>query len=326
MTMSVQITIVGLGQIGASAGLALAEHKSLLYRLGHDKDPEVAKKAQKLGAVEDVKFNLPSSVRDAKIVLLCLPVSELRATLESIALDLPEGAVVMDTAPVKEAVAKWAQEILPAGRYYVGLLPAINPVYLHRNETGVDSARADFFENGLISLNALPGTPEEAVKLASDLILLLGATPLYGDMFETDGLMTSTHLVPQLLAVALLNAVVDQPGWNDARKLAGRPFAALTSAAAYQDGLDGLTEATLLNRKNVARVLDVLISTLGNLRQDIADGNREGVFDRIEQALEGRERWVMDRFSGKGMEQEKADLSEIPSVWERLFGSRKKRK
>jgi prephenate dehydrogenase len=324
--MTVQITIVGLGQIGASAGLALAEHKSLLHRVGHDKEPEVAKKAQKMDAVDDIKFNLPSAVREAKIVLLSLPVNEMRATLETIALDLPEGAVVMDTAPVKEAVAKWAQEILPEGRYYIGLAPAINPLYLHRTELGVEAANADLFKNGLISLNALPGAPEEAVKLASDLIHLLGATPLYGDMVETDGLMTSTHLVPQLLAVALLNAIVDQPGWNDARKLAGRPFATLTSAVADQDGFEALTEAALLNQKNVTRVLDGVIGVLGGLRQDIADGNREGVSERIEQAVAGRERWLNERLAGDWLEREKPNLSELPSIWERMLGSRKKRK
>jgi len=324
--MTVQITIVGLGQIGASAGLALAEHKSLLHRVGHDKEPEVAKKAQKMDAVDDIKFNLPSAVREAKIVLLSLPAHEMRATLEAIALDLPEGAVVMDTAPVKEAVAKWAQEILPEGRHYIGLAPAINPLYLHRTELGIEAADADLFKNGLISLNALPGTPGEAVKLASDLIHLLGATPLYGDIVETDGLMTSTHLIPQLLAVALLNAIVDQPGWNDARKLAGRPFATLTSAVVDQDGFEALTEAALLNQKNVTRVLDVLIGVLSGLRHDIAEGDREGVSDRIEQALAGRQRWLVERLSAEWSEGEKPDLSELPSVWERMLGSRKKRK
>lgn len=325
--MTVQITIVGLGQVGASAGLALAEHQSLLHRVGHDKDPGVAKQAQQMGAVDDVKFNLPSAVREAKIVLLSLPAHEMRSTLEIIAPDLPEGAVVLDTAPVKEAVAQWAQEILPEGRYYVGLAPAVNPVYLHRSEMGVETATADFFNNGLISLNALPGVPEEAVKLATDLIHLLGATPLYGDMVETDGLMASTHLAPQLLAVAMLNAIVNQPGWDDARKLAGRPFATLTSAVAYQDGFESLTEAALLNQKNVTRVLDTIIGTLSDLRQDIAEGNREGVSERIEQALTGRERWLAARLSGDWLQREKPNLSEIPSIWERmLVGSRKKRK
>lgn len=324
--MTVQITIVGLGQIGASAGLALAEHKSLLHRVGHDKEPEIAKKAQKMGAVDEIKFNLPAAVRGAKIVLLSLPVNEMRAALETIALDLPEGAVVMDTAPVKEAVAKWAQEILPEGRYYVGLAPAVNPLYLHRSEIGIESATVDFFKDSLISLNVTPGTPEEAVKLAADLISLLGATPLYGDMVETDGLMTSTYLVPQLLAVALLNAIVDQPGWSDARKLAGRPFAMLTSAAAYQDGFEALTEAAIINQKNVTRVLDLVIGVLGDLRQDIAEGNHDGVSERIEQALKGRQRWLVERLSADWAEGEKPDLSELPSVWERMMGSRKKRK
>jgi prephenate dehydrogenase len=324
--MTLQMTIVGLGQIGASAGLALAEHKNMLHRVGHDKNPGVAKQAQKMDAVDDVKFNLPAAVRDSKIVLLSLPVHEIRATLEVIAQDLPSGAVVLDTAPVKEAMSKWAQELLPEGCHYVGLVPAINPQYLHRNEFGFESAEADLFKDSLITLNALPGTPAEAVQLASDLIHLLGATPIYGDLFESDGLMTSTHLVPQLMAVALLNSVLDQPGWNDARKLAGRPFAALTSAVAYQDEFEALTEAVLLNQNNVTRVLDVVIGALSNLRQDIADGNREAVSDRIEGALVGRERWLAERLSADWSEGSRPDLSELPSVWERMFGSVKRRK
>ena len=51
--MSVQITIVGLGQIGASVGLALGKRRSDIHRVGHDKNLEVAKKAQQIGAVDD---------------------------------------------------------------------------------------------------------------------------------------------------------------------------------------------------------------------------------------------------------------------------------
>jgi prephenate dehydrogenase len=324
--MTLPITIVGLGQVGASAGLALAEHKKLLHRVGHDKDPGVAKQAQKMGAVDDVKFNLPSAVREAKIVFLSLPVHEIRATLEVIAQDLPAGAVVMDTAPVKEPVSKWAQEILPEGRYYVGLVPAINPEYMHRNKVGVEAGTADFFKDGLITLTTTPGVPAEAVRLASDFIHMLGATPLYGDMFETDGLMASTHLAPQLMAVALINAIVNQPGWNDARKLAGRPFATLTSAVAYQDEFESLTEAALLNEKNVTRVLDIVIDALNELRQDIAEGDRDSLSDSIKQAVVGRQRWMAERFSADWSDVAKPDLSEVPSVLETLIGSRKKRK
>ena len=61
--MSAQITIVGLGQIGASVGLALGKRRSDIRRVGHDKSPEIAKKALQRGAVDEMKYNLPAAVR-----------------------------------------------------------------------------------------------------------------------------------------------------------------------------------------------------------------------------------------------------------------------
>ena len=323
--MSIQITIIGLGQIGASAGLALGKRRDDIRRVGHDKSPEIAKKAQQIGAVDDVKFNLPASVRDANIVLLSLPVNEVRETLEIIAQDLREGVVILSITPVQEAVMEWAQEILPTGRYLVGLAPAINPMYLHRIDLGVDAAEEDLFDNGIVMLSTMSGVPEQAVRVATDLIETLGATPLFGDMPEMDGLMASTHLVPQLVAAALLNAIVDQPGWQEARKMAGRPFAALTSALAYQDEIHSLGEAAISNRENIARVLDVVIGSLQGMRNDIANGNREDVNERLELALEGRRRWLAERLQADWQsEGKKMDLQSLPTFWERFLGSRER--
>src|ERR1043165_9746790 len=110
--MSVQITIVGLGQIGSSIGLALKAHEVNVHRVGHDKDLQAAKESQKAGAVDDVKYNLPASIRDAKIVILALPLAGMRETLKVIAPDLQEGTLVLDTAPAKTTVAGWAKELL----------------------------------------------------------------------------------------------------------------------------------------------------------------------------------------------------------------------
>jgi len=325
--MTEQITIVGLGQLGASIGLALGSRRSDIHRVGHDKDPETAKSAQKKGAVDDVKYNLPASVREANIVLLSLPVNEIRSTLEAIALDLPDGAIVMDTSPLQSSVAEWAQEILPEGRYYVGLVPAINPSYMHRIEMGLEAAEEDMFEGGIVVLATLPGVPEYAVNVAMNLIATLGATPLFADMVETDSLMASTHIVPQLVAAATLNAVVDQPGWKEARKLAGRPFAALTSALAFQDEIDSLGAAALLNREHVTRVLDVIIGSLQGLRNDIADGNQEDVSDRLELALEGHRRWLGERLQGDwSNEMGRPKIDQYPNFMERLVGIRKRPK
>ena len=118
--------------------------------------------------------------------------------------------------------------------------------------------------------------------------------------------------------------MVDQPGWQEARKLAGRPFAALTSALVYQDEIGSLGEAALLNRENVSRVLDVVIGSLQGLRDDVANGNREDVSERLELALEGRRRWLGERLQGDWPNEGKQENVQIPTFWEHMLGSRRR--
>ena len=292
--MSVQITIIGLGQVGSSIGLALAEQKSI-KRVGHDKNYETARAAHKAGAVDETKINLPASVLDANIVILCLPLSEIRETLKFIADDLQEGAVILDTAPAKAKVATWVNELIPHGRYYVGLAPAAGANYLHGIDLGVEAARVDLFNNGLFLVNAPSGTPGEAVKLATDLIELLGAQSLFTDPMEADGLLAATHLLPQLAAAALLDATVDQPGWVEARKVAARPYATATAALAYHDEAKSLGEAALGNRESVIRVLDAYVASLQKLRDDIDRGDDQSVSEFLEDAVKARDRWLNER-------------------------------
>ncbi|MCC6984915.1 MAG: hypothetical protein IT309_00665, partial [Anaerolineales bacterium] len=63
--MPVKITIIGLGQIGASVGLALAAHKDKVVTTGHDKEIGNEQRAKKLGAVDQTNHNLPASVENA---------------------------------------------------------------------------------------------------------------------------------------------------------------------------------------------------------------------------------------------------------------------
>lgn len=292
--MSVQITIIGLGQVGTSIGLALAEQKSI-KRVGHDKNYETARAAHKAGAVDETKINLPASVIDANIVLLCLPLSEMRETLKFISDDLQDGTVILDMAPAKAKVAEWVNQLIPQGRYYVGLAPAAGANYLHGIDLGVEAARVDLFKNGLFLVNAPHGTPGEAVKLATDLIELLGAQFLFTDSVEADGLLASTHLLPQLAAAALLDATVDQPGWVEARKVAARPYATATAALAYHDEAQSLGEAALGNRENVLRVLDTYMSSLQKLRDEIDHGDDRSVAEFLEDAVKARDRWLHER-------------------------------
>lgn len=315
--MSVQITIVGLGQIGSSIGLALKAHEVDARLVGHDKDPQAAKESQRIGAVDEVKYNLPASVREAKIVILALPLAEMRETFRVIAPDLQEGTLVLDMAPAKATVAGWAKELLPPGRYYVGLTPAINPNYLHETAYGVKAARADLFEKGLLVVNAPQGTPMNVFNLVMDLVGLLGAMPLLMDIAEADGVFSAMHVLPQLAAAALLDTTVDKPGWLEARKLAGRPYAAVTGGAAFHDDMRSLGEVALENRENIVRLLNAYITSLINLRDEIDERDREAVLERLGAAWNGRTRWFEERTAAEWLKAEGQQM-DIPSFGERV--------
>ncbi len=315
--MTVQITIVGLGQIGASIGLALKARNLDVRLIGHDKDAETAKEAQKRGAVDDVKYNLPASVANARIVILALPFAGIRETLAIIAHDLQEGSLIIDTAPSKEATAAWAKELLPAGRYYVGVTPAINPAYLHDTEFGVKAARADLFDKGLMAVNAPLGTPESVFNLTVDLVSLMGASPLLMDSMEADGIFAAIHMLPQLASSALLETTLDKPGWVEARKLAGRPFALVTSGSAYHDDMLSLSDAVLENKENVVRLLNAYLTSLIQLRDEIEDNDRDALQSRLEAAAGGRIRWLNERSIADWLQYERPKI-DVPSFGERV--------
>lgn len=317
--MSVKITIIGLGQVGGSIGLALAPHKNSLSVFGHDKEISIERAAQKKGAVEKTEHNLPRAVEGAKIVILALPVHQVRDTLGFIAPDLMEGAIVVDTSPVKSEVSKWVKDILPAGCSYVGIVPAIGSEFLNGTEKGLDSARADLFSKSIFLLDAPASTTGESVELIMELVQLLGANIMLTDIVESDGLMATVHLLPQLVSVALLNATVDQPGWLEGRKLAGRAYVAATSALVVEDEPDALHMSALHNKENVVRSLNTMIASLGALRDDIEKGNEEAVKVRLQAAHEGREVWLNERISANWESMHKESDKPI-AISERLFG------
>lgn len=310
--MTTQITILGLGQIGASMGLAIKESESPIHRVGHDKNMGLEKAALSLGVVDDVR-KLHEAVRGADVVLLCLPLAEIRETLKLIGPNLKTNAVVMDTAPVKSGTMNWAKEFIPQGRFYLGLIPALTPDTFASSESGLNAARSDLFKRTVMVVDAPPGTPLEVEQLAFDLARLLGAKVMLADAAESDGWMASVHLLPQLAAAALLDATVDGPGWMDARKLAGRPFAGVTGGLAYYDDPASLREAALTNRFAVVHALDVLMASLKGLRDDVEKGDEQSVAERLDHACAARERWLDERSAAEWLK-EGGDAIELPDA------------
>lgn len=321
--MPIKITILGLGSIGTSIGLALAKIKDQVVRVGNDREPNVARQAEKLGAVDRTVINLPSAVKDADVVIMALPADEIRDTMEVIAPDLKPGVVLLDTSPLKVAVMQWAKELLPGeDRYFASLTPSLNPDYILDTGQGIENAHADLFKNSLMLITTLPGIDESAISLATNLTDILGATPLFADALEIDGLNASINGLPRLVSAALINTTVDQPGWREARKLAGHAYAQVTELALYPEESKVLGQAALFNAENSVRMLDLMITELQKLRDTIAAQDAAALQQQLEHARDERELWMKQRLAANWETKPNVRVPSGGEMMGKLFGIR----
>ncbi len=314
--MTVQISIIGMGQVGTSIGLALEPQKERILRVGHDRKPDIARQAEKMGALDKVIGNLHAAVEGADLVILAVPEDQIKKTLEQITPDLKEGAVLMDASSSMVTVGKWVKELLPDERYFATICPSVNPQYLGDLMLGPDAAHADLFKKSLLVISSPPGMPADAIRLATELASLLGATPFYADPLEFDGLVAASNVLPQLLGVALVNATVTQPGWREGRKLAGKNFHHITEPLMFLPEGSSLEHQAMMNRENVVRVINDLILSLKDIRDAVQDEDRE-VLDRlVGDARKSQAEWYNQRMSAEW--EKDRSRPEMPSTGEQL--------
>ena len=248
------ISIIGLGLTGTSLGLALQREETNFEIVGHDKEPEMSRRARQLGAVQRTEWNLHSAVDGCNLVVLAIPLSEVADTLGHIAADLQPGTLVLISVNAMQPAIEFADEHLSEEIRCVVLHPILNGV------GGTPSARADLFDGTTICLAPTLQTAPEAVQLASDFVERIGAKPLFMDPQEHDGIIAGVEYLPQLLAAALMRVSTGAPGWVEAQRLAGRQFAQSTELLSSAEQMLGTFQA---NR-------EVLMMRLGQLQQELA--------------------------------------------------------
>lgn len=311
------ITIVGMGAIGTSIGLALKKSGGEFEIVGHDREPTVATAARKANAVDRTSWNLISATESADLIILAAPISAIRKTMEAMAPDLKEGCLIVDTCSVKRPVLEWADELLPQTVSFVGGNPIVQVPAGEPGKTGPQLASEDLFVKKLFCLCPSTRTPPEAVRLAADLVATLGAQPYFLDAAEHDGLVAGVEHLPLALSAALLNTVAQSSGWREMRKVAGDTFMRatdLTSAAA-----DALRETSLSNAENMVRWIDDSIRKLYELRNAIREGDEEYLDNLFSDVVESRDKWLADRARGFAGE-DLPSAPETPSYWKSLFG------
>ena len=288
-----EIFLIGLGEIGASIGLALRESGAAAQRIGHDPDGRLVREAVQTGAI-DRAGSFAGAARGADLIVLSLPAPAVPDALEALARQLKPDAVVLDTALPRTAAGERVRAGWPAGRHYLGAVPSLSVSALTSPPSG---PRPDLFRGGQLGLVLPPGTPEAVARLAYQFAHILGCSPFFVEGSELDGVEASAEALARVAAAALMRAATQAPNWRETERLAGRGLGVVAGLLTWQDPRD-LAASLSANRANVLAKLDGLLEVLADLRHKIDASDGRGLAERLGAARRAYEQWLNQRARG----------------------------
>jgi len=325
--MTIDLTIIGLNKIGVSIGLALKNHTQEIRRFGHDRENSKQKKALELGALDQTPGSIYDAIESADIIILSVPIDEIRETIETISPKLKPGVVIMDTSPLKISILKMMDDILPEDSYFISFHPTLNPKYFSESSMDLDYAHDDLFKNSFIIITNSPKTDGEVIKLASDLSKFVGSSPYFADPFEIDGLISGTEILPKLIVAAYIHSLASQPGWKESQKVASNSYFEMSEIIHHLLEREHFGESAKYNKENTIRVLNNLLSSLIDMREFIENDEWDELQKFIGDAKNSQTDWKNNR--NRADWDNLNDYSEVPSSGDfllKMIGFGKKRK
>ncbi len=310
------ISIVGLGRLGASIGLAVQQSSLDVRVVGHDRNADVARLALSMGAVTKLEMEVQALAAKADILVLAVPFVELEALLAVIGDQVQGHTLVLDLTPLKGPSLKLAQKYLKQG-HYVGATAVLSAEWLVDGRSELEAASGDVFKNGVFCLSPSPQADPKAVETAVTFGRLLGAIPYFVDPMEYDGLLIGVQTAPGLLATALFRTISQSTGWRDMLRFAGVPFAMSTQPLV--GGQDVAKEA-LSNKIATLRWLDALTDELKVMRRLVQEGEEELLAAMMSAAFMDRAAWLEQREKNNWEEVETPDMESF-SLSSHFLGS-----
>jgi prephenate dehydrogenase len=248
------VAILGPGLIGGSIALALRE-RSLADKLAlYARSKKALDEIRQSGLAAELTGDPCAAVREADLVILCVPIEAMAPLAAQIAGALKPSALVTDVGSVKASVCRELEPLLAGHALWIGSHPMAGS-----EMAGFSAARADLFADAAVILTPTRETPPEAERRATQFWQALGGriTCLAPELHD-DCVAQISHL-PHLLAAELVVHASEQ-----ARRLAGGGFRDTTRIASGSPEL--WVEILQANRQAVARHLDGLIGDLRTLQ------------------------------------------------------------
>jgi prephenate dehydrogenase len=192
MTPLHQITILGGGLLGGSLAMACAApYRAVLW----SRRQEATTEALSLGI--DATSDLALAVRNADLLVLCVPVGHMAGLLQqAIDAGLPRHCIVTDVGSVKRQPHETLRPLVQSGGLrFIGSHPMAGG-----EKGGIAQARADLFQQAACLLTNDEGTPREDCDAVEQFWKAVGCRTAWGTASEHDAIVARVSHFPHLLA------------------------------------------------------------------------------------------------------------------------------
>jgi prephenate dehydrogenase len=282
-----KITVIGLGLLGGSLGLAVSRALTGVKTAGFSHRALTRAKARRLKVADEVFDDIKASVKDADLVILATPVGNFEETFRQIAGSLAPGCIVTDVGSTKLMPHRWAAKCLPKSVHYIGSHPIAGS-----EQRGVEFSRDDLFDKALCILTTTKTTNKRSLRIVKDFWSALGCFVKIMTPAEHDRIFADVSHLPHITAAALVNA-----SNAEELKFAGKGF--MDSSRIASGPANIWADVLMTNTQNTVRGIDRLTAELTKLKKAIRQGDRKKIENLLEAARTKRSKLIEYKMNRK---------------------------
>ncbi len=280
-----KISIIGVGLLGGSIGLATRQHRLAREVAGFVRRQSSLKDCEKIGAVDYATTDLLAAVSNADLIILCTPLAQMRSLAEQFLPALKRGAIVTDVGSVKsEVVRELAALLKKSGAHFIGSHPMAGA-----EKTGVLAARKNLFENAVCVLTPTKKSNAAAVRKLEQFWKSLGARVLKMDAAQHDLLVSRSSHLPHVVAATLAGLVLHPAQPKALSALCATGFRDTTRIASGSPEM--WRDIALANRKNVSQSMDAFLGELKKFQTALKKSDADAVEQFFATAKTRRDNW-----------------------------------
>ena len=276
------VTVIGVGLIGASLGLALKKAGVVDKVLGVGRSSANLDQALKMGAIDAV-VDLVEAVKQSDVIVLCIPVAQMRVVFEVIEPHLESRTMITDAGSTKGDVILAAKEVL--GKKACQFVPA-HPI-AGGAQHGASAAKADLFQGKQTILCPLQENSTQDTDLIEGFWQSIGSIVKKISNVQHDAIYAAVSHLPHILSYALMASVVNSEDAEQKLRHVGAGFKDFTRIAASSPEM--WRDICLGNRTAVLKELDQYLLIVNHMRKLISENDGAGLEKLFDKASKARQ-------------------------------------